>query len=127
MKKFLSLLLILNFQLLANELTIIDVRTPQEFLLGHIEGSENIEWQEISSIENITDKDKKIFLYCRSGNRSQKATNILLDIGYKDVTNLGSLQDASEFLKRKIIKWRIFLIFYQVSIIKKLYVLMEAG
>ena len=34
--KFLSLLLILNFQLLANELTIIDVRTPQEFLLGHI-------------------------------------------------------------------------------------------
>ena len=104
MKKFLSLLLILNFQLLANELTIIDVRTPQEFLFSHIEGSENIEWQEISSIENITDKDKKIFLYCRSGNRSQKATNILLDIGYKDVTNLGSLQDASELLKRKIIK-----------------------
>ena len=73
-------------------------------MLGHIEGSENIEWQEISSIENITDKDKKIVLYCRSGNRSQKATNILLDIGYKDVTNLGSIQDASEFLKRKIIK-----------------------
>ena len=108
MNKFLSLLLILNFQLFAklfaNELTIIDVRTSQEFLLGHIEGSKNIEWQEISSIENITDKDKKIFLYCRSGNRSQKATNILLDIGYKDVTNLGSLQDASELLKRKIIK-----------------------
>ena len=104
MKKFLSLLLILNFQLLANELTIIDVRIPQEFLLGDIEVSENIEWQEISSIENITDKDKKIVLYCRSGNRSQKATNILLDIGYKDVTNLGSIQDASEFLKRKIIK-----------------------
>ena len=103
-KKLLSLLLILNFQLFANELTIIDVRTPQEFLLGHIEGSKNFEWQEISSIENITDKDKKIFLYCRSGNRSQKATNILLDIGYKDVTNLGSLQDASELLKRKIIK-----------------------
>ena len=103
-KKLLSLLLILNFQLFANELTIIDVRTPQEFLLGHIKGSKNIEWQEISSIENIIEKDKKIFLYCRSGNRSQKATNILLDIGYGDVTNLGSLQDASELLKRKIIK-----------------------
>jgi phage shock protein E len=103
-KKLLSLLLILNFQLFANELTIIDVRTPQEFLLGHIEGSKNIEWQEISSIENIIEKDKKIFLYCRSGNRSQKATNILLDIGYGDITNLGSLQDASELLKRKIIK-----------------------
>ena len=103
-KKLLSLLLILNFQLFANELTIIDVRTPEEFMSGHIEGSKNIEWQEISSIENIIDKNKKIFLYCRSGNRSQKATNILLDIGYKDVTNLGSLQDASELLKRKIIK-----------------------
>ena len=104
MKKLLSLLLILNLQLFANESIIIDVRTPQEFMSGNVEGSKNIEWQEISSIENITDKDKKIFLYCRSGNRSQKATNILLDIGYKDVTNLGSLQDASEFLKRKIIK-----------------------
>ena len=38
----LNLLLILNFQLLANELTIIDVRTPQEFLFSHIEGSENM-------------------------------------------------------------------------------------
>ena len=104
MKKLLSLLLILNFQLFANELIIIDVRTHQEFISGHIEGSKNIEWQEISSIENIINKDQKIFLYCRSGNRSQKATNILLDIGYRDITNLGSLQDASEFLKRKIIK-----------------------
>jgi|TARA_B100001094_G_scaffold179525_1_gene173822 phage shock protein E len=103
-KKLLSLLLILNFQLFANELTIIDVRTPEEFMSGHIEGSKNIEWQEISSIENIIDKNKKIFLYCRSGNRSQKATNILLSIGYKDVTNLGSLKEASELLNKKIIK-----------------------
>ena len=104
MKIFFAFLILFNIQLQANDSIVVDVRTPQEFLLGHIEGSENIEWQEISSIENITDKDKKIFLYCRSGNRSQKATNILLDIGYKDVTNLGSLQDASEFLIRKIIK-----------------------
>ena len=83
MKILLSLLLILNFQLFANELIIIDVRTPQEFISGHIEGSKNIEWQEISSIENIINKDQKIFLYCRSGNRSQKAKNTLLDIGYK--------------------------------------------
>ena len=104
MKKLLSLLLILNLQLFANESIIIDVRTTQEFMSGHVEGSKNIEWQEILSIKNIINKDQKIFLYCRSGNRSQKATNILLDIGYKDVTNLGSLKDASEFLKRNIIK-----------------------
>ena len=103
-KKLLFLLLILNFQLFANELTIIDVRTPEEFMSGHIEGSKNIEWQEISSVENNIDKDHKIFLYCRSGNRSQKATNILLSIGYKDVTNLGSLKEASKFLNKKIIK-----------------------
>ena len=104
MKKFLSLLLILNFQLLANELTIIDVRTPQEFLLGHIEGSENIEWQEISSIENITDKDKKIFLYCRSGNRASKAMKVLIEMGYTNITNAGSMESAKELTNDVVVR-----------------------
>ena len=43
-----------------------------------------------------------IYLYCRSGNRSQKATDILIDIGYKDVINLGSVKEASEVLNKKI-------------------------
>tara|TARA_Y100000991_G_scaffold168751_1_gene130488 strand:+ start:401 stop:712 length:312 start_codon:yes stop_codon:yes gene_type:complete len=95
-------LLFLCFQLFASNLIIIDVRTPEEFVSGHVESAINIEWQDITLVENITNKDNQIFLYCRSGNRSQKATDILIDIGYKDVINLGSVKEASEFLNKKI-------------------------
>ena len=101
MKKSLVLLL-LSFQLFATNPIIIDVRTPQEFESGHVESAINIEWQDIALVENSTNKDIRIFLYCRSGNRSQKATDILIDIGYKDVINLGSVKEASEFLNKKI-------------------------
>ena len=101
MKKSLVLLL-LSFQLFAGNPIIIDVRTPQEFESGHVESAINIEWQDIALVENSTNKDNRIFLYCRSGNRSQKATDILIDIGYKDVINLGSVKEASEFLNKKI-------------------------
>ena len=95
-------LLLLSFQLFASNPIIIDVRTPQEFESGHVESAINIEWQDIALVENSTNKDNRIFLYCRSGNRSQKATDILIDIGYKDVINLGSVKEASEFLNKKI-------------------------
>ena len=81
---------------------MIDVRTLEEFESGHIEDSSNIEWQEISSISNNINKDQKIYLYCRSGRRSQNATDILVDLGYKDVTNLGGIKDAAIFLERNI-------------------------
>ncbi len=83
---------------------MIDVRTPQEFELGHIEDSINIEWQNIELIEKTSQKDEKIYLYCRSGNRSQKATEILLALGYKDVKNLGGIKEASITIDKKIIK-----------------------
>ncbi len=81
---------------------MIDVRTLEEFESGHIEDSSNIEWQEISSITDNINKDQKIYLYCRSGRRSQNATNILIDLGYKDVTNLGGIKDAAIFLEKNI-------------------------
>jgi|TARA_B100000530_G_scaffold331974_1_gene277541 Rhodanese-related sulfurtransferase len=83
---------------------LIDVRTPEEFELGHIEDSINIEWQNIELIEKTSQKDEKIYLYCRSGNRSQKATEILLALGYKDVKNLGGIKEASITIDKKIIK-----------------------
>ena len=101
MNKSLALFL-LSFQLFASTSIIIDVRTPEEFESGHVESAMNIEWQDITSVENSINKDNRIFLYCRSGNRSQKATDILIDIGYKDVINLGSVKEASEFLNKKI-------------------------
>ena len=52
----------------------------------------------------ILKKEKKIYLYCRSGNRSQKATDILIKLGYSNVENLGSLSDAANFLNTKVVK-----------------------
>ena len=83
---------------------IIDVRTSKEFQSGHLEKSINIEWQDILSISSNTEKSKKIYLYCRSGNRSQKATEILSQAGFINVENLGSITQASEKLKVKIVK-----------------------
>ena len=104
MKIFLVLTTLLSFQIFASDAVIIDVRTPGEFNAGHIETSKNIEWQEIEKIKDSINKYQKIYLYCSSGNRSQKATDILIKIGYDNVENLGSLNEAANFLQMKIIK-----------------------
>ena len=97
------LIFLINFCLILKSEVVIDVRTPEEFQIAHIANSSNIEWQNISLIESLIPKDEKIYLYCRSGNRSGKARNILIDLGYIDVTNLGSIQSASEKLGKEII------------------------
>ena len=101
-KNFLFFVLIHPSLLIAE--VIIDVRTLEEFQSAHLNKAINIEWQNILSIQNNINKTEKIYLYCRSGNRSQKATEILIDAGYVDVENLGSLEQASEALNLKIIK-----------------------
>ena len=102
MKIFYIFLILLGINTIADEFIVIDVRTPEEFKEGHIEESSNVEWQTISSIIDEVKKDQKIYLYCRSGRRSQKATDILIDLGYGDVTNLGGIKDAAIFLERNI-------------------------
>ena len=84
-------------------MTVIDVRTEAEWNTGHLEGALHIEWQDVLKISSDVDKDEEIFLYCRSGNRSGKATKILLDAGYVNAKNAGSILDASELLDIKII------------------------
>ena len=102
MKILYIFLILFGINAISDEFIVIDVRTLEEFESGHIEDSSNIEWQEISSIADNINKDQKIYLYCRSGRRSQNATDILVDLGYKDVTNLGGIKDAAIFLERNI-------------------------
>lgn len=84
-------------------MTVIDVRTEAEWNTGHLEGALHIEWQEILKISSDIKKDEEIFLYCRSGNRSGKATKILIQAGYVNAKNAGSILNASELLNIKII------------------------
>tara|TARA_Y100001968_G_scaffold49118_1_gene39484 strand:+ start:541 stop:858 length:318 start_codon:yes stop_codon:yes gene_type:complete len=105
MKKFFTLItLILSIGLIANDYYLIDVRTQEEFKSGYLEDAINIEWQNIKNLSKEIKKDEKIYLYCRSGNRSGKATDILINLGYKNVKNIGGLKEASESLNLRIIK-----------------------
>ena len=105
MKKFFTLAtLILSIGLIANDYYLIDVRTPEEFKSGYLEDAINIEWQDIKNLNKEIKQDDKIYLYCRSGNRSGKAADILINLGYKNVKNVGGLKEASESLNLRIIK-----------------------
>ena len=102
--KLLSQITIISFfSIFSHALTVIDVRTLDEWNTGHLESAINIEWQNITSIQSNIPKNEEIYLYCRSGNRSGKATKILLDAGYTNVINAGSIEEASSLLDINII------------------------
>jgi phage shock protein E len=98
--RFITLII---FSLTSMAMVVVDVRTEAEWNTGHLEGALHIEWQDIVKISSSIRKDEEIFLYCRSGNRSGKATKILIDAGYINAKNAGSIADASETLGIKII------------------------
>jgi phage shock protein E len=100
---FKRFLLILIFSLPSISLTVIDVRTEAEWKTGHLDGAIHIEWQDILQLPSNISKDEEIYLYCRSGSRSGKATKILSDAGYINATNAGSIKQASKLLNKEII------------------------
>lgn len=72
---------------------LLDVRTPEEFYKeGHIKGANLIPVQlfKYLYLGGNGIKDKKVFVYCRSGNRSAVASKILEKWGVKKVYNLKS-------------------------------------
>lgn len=77
---------------------LVDVRTQAEYDERHIEGSILIPLAELESLitEKIADKNTKIILYCRSGNRSAHAGKQLIDMGYTQVYDLGAINSWEE-------------------------------
>lgn len=67
---------------------ILDVRTPDENQLGHIEGSVNIEVDAIRNRLDEIPRDKTIIIYCGVGQRGYIASRILLQNGFNEVFNL---------------------------------------
>jgi rhodanese-related sulfurtransferase len=65
----------------ADNKKIIDVRTPEEFMGGHVAGSINIPLHEIPNrVNEFKNSPTKIVLCCASGNRSGQATQFLSDL-----------------------------------------------
>ncbi|MCE5264180.1 MAG: rhodanese-like domain-containing protein [Deltaproteobacteria bacterium] len=95
-----------SFGAAGDQPLIIDVRTEAEWNSGHLEGAVWIPYDVIGEKIGAIAKDKsaRIYVYCRSGRRSQIAKEALLKLGYRDIVNLGSVDDAARTMKRKIVK-----------------------
>lgn len=71
-----------------SKVTLIDVRTPDEFALGALKGAVNIPLDDMRGRIKEIPTDKPVYLYCGVGLRGYLASNILLQNGYKEVKNL---------------------------------------
>jgi thioredoxin len=69
---------------------ILDVRTPEEYASEHIDNAKNINWLAEDFVANTAqyDKSKPVFIYCKSGGRSQKAAAKLAELGFTTVYEL---------------------------------------
>jgi len=79
-----------NELLKENDLLILDVRSNEEFNVGHLKGSQNIPVQSLSlKIASILDwKNKKVLVYCHSGGRSLAASQMLKKSGFTKIHNM---------------------------------------
>ncbi|AYN69037.1 rhodanese-like domain-containing protein [Euzebyella marina] len=79
---------------------LLDVRTPEEFAEGHLDGAVNLNWFEDDFKEKATklNKNKPIYLYCKAGGRSAKAAEAMGKMGF-EVVNLEGGYDA--YLQRQ--------------------------
>lgn len=84
---------------------IIDVRDEVEFQSGHVDGAINLSLNEgVFQQEMMSlDPSASYVLYCRSGNRSGIAADLLLQSGFASAENLGTLEDAAEKLQLPIV------------------------
>lgn len=75
--------------------TIVDVRTPEEYAEAHVPGAVNIPNEDIGSEqpEALPDQEAALIVYCRTGRRSKEASDKLLTLGYKNISDMGGIVD----------------------------------
>jgi len=83
------------YELIAsgNEVIILDVRSEEEFLTGHIEGSILLPVNEVEHRAEsvLLYRDAMILVICRSGNRSRTASQELANLGFTNVYDIGGV------------------------------------
>jgi rhodanese-related sulfurtransferase len=80
------------------DFVILDIRTPEEFESGHIEGAVNINYHSDTFVEDLNklDKNKTYFVYCRTGRRSSDAIGIMTRQGFRELFRIDG----------DIVKWK---------------------
>lgn len=84
---------------------VIDVRTPEEFSEGYVKGAVNIDVSNPNFESQIAalDKDAAYSVYCRSGNRSAVAVEIMRNAGFTNVVDLGAVEEAAQALSLPVV------------------------
>jgi len=78
------------------QLTLIDVRDVEEFVTGHLPEATNIPFNDGTLEAQLSSLDPNVAygVYCRSGNRSGQAVEMMKDAGFTNVVDLGGLEEA---------------------------------
>ncbi len=74
---------------------LLDVRSQEEYEKKHIPNAVNLPIDSINQKANeiIQDKGTKVIVYCQKGNMSKKASKMLYKLGYKNIYNLGGIEN----------------------------------
>jgi rhodanese-related sulfurtransferase len=78
-------------EILTKEIQLLDVRTPQEYQQGYIEGAVLINFFDPDFVIKVStrfDKNKPLYIYCAVGGRSNKAARKLIAVGFDSVYDL---------------------------------------
>lgn len=85
---------------IKNGAFLVDVRTPAEFSAGSVKGAVNIPLDKVTSQLSEFKGKKSIIVFCRSGNRSGQAKNILEQNGFQNVINGGTWQNVNGIIEK---------------------------
>jgi rhodanese-related sulfurtransferase len=85
----------LVIQDMGDRLTIIDVRTADEFAAGHLEGAVNLDLEggQFSSLIEALPKNGAYLVYCHTGRRSALAADAMVKAGFTNVRDMGGIAD----------------------------------
>lgn len=81
-------------QLAKPGVVLLDVRTPSEFAAGHLQGARNVNFLSTDFADQVAklDPNATYVLYCKSGNRAGQAGTLMLQKGFKNVSNAGGFE-----------------------------------
>ena len=82
---------------IADGAEVIDVRTPEEFDAGHLDGAVNIDYQAADFADRVEQlpREASYVVYCASGNRATGAVERMRELGFTDVVNGGGYADLA--------------------------------
>ncbi len=88
------------------DIVLIDVRTPEEFMQGHLDGAKLINFYDANFQEEVKKLDtaKKYVVYCRSGGRSAKSVNAMKKLGFSEVYNMSGGVLAWQSAQKELVK-----------------------